>query len=111
MRIFIRDDGALVIRLKDESAPYYDDYFHHNNEISRGIHRAWIYPYYSEKGELAEIVIYISPLYTPSFRESTDFHPEIEVPEKLPWRNYVFTFYSDFGIERHVQITSTNYTI
>jgi len=25
--------------------------------------------------------------------EKADFYPEVEVPEKLPWRTYAFTFY------------------
>lgn len=31
--------------------------------------------------------------------EDVDFYPELEVPEKLPWRTYIFTFYNDLGTE------------
>ena len=104
MRIQIRKDGTIVIRLKEEDAPYYDEYFCHgliekggetkdNNEIAYGKHKAIILPYYSERGELAEIKIYLSALGG----EESDFYPEVEVPEKLPWRTYVFTFYHVFG--------------
>jgi len=73
MRIYINEGGVLVIKLREERAPYYDEYFSYggwescrrNNEIAYGKLKATIYPYYSEKGELAEIKILIS-----SFGES-----------------------------------------
>jgi len=89
MRIQIKEGGKLIIRLKEENAPYYDEHFchgwrgkgggHDNNEVAYGKHKAVIYPYYSEKGELAEIEI-----STYSGGEDADFYPEVEVPEKLP---------------------------
>ena len=94
MRIQIKKDGTIVIRLKEEDAPYYDEYFNQErSQIAYGKHKAIILPYYSERGELAEIEIYRSTLRG----EDSDFYPEVEVPEKLPWRTYVFTFYHVFG--------------
>ena len=100
MRIYLKD-GQLVIRLKEEIAPYYDEYFINgckiisggyieNNEITDGKNTAVIFPYYTEKGELAEIHI-----HTSFSGKETEFYPEVEIPEKLPLRTYVFTFCYD----------------
>lgn len=96
MRIQIKEK-ELIIRLREEAAPYYDEYFCHggNNQIAYGKRRALIFPYYSEKGELSEIHI-----YTSSSGEK-DFYPEVEIPEKLPWRTYVFTF--DYGLKSDIR--------
>ena len=78
MRIgYFKEERVIKIRLKEELAFYYDE---------RLIRDLPVNAYYSEKGDLVEVEL--SPYL---FEEDSKFE-ETFVPDKLPWRKYIFTF-------------------
>mgnify|MGYP000648564440 CR=1 FL=1 len=65
------------MRLKEEQAYYYDEKLNIDLPVQA---------YYSKDGELVEI-----EFSTYLFNQDSEFE-EIWIPDKLPWRKYVFTF-------------------
>lgn len=78
MRIkYYKGENRIKIRLKEEQAFYYDEKLGMDLPVNA---------YYSEKGDLVEV-----ELSTYLFKKDSKFE-EIFIPDKLPWRKYVFTF-------------------
>ena len=118
MRIIIDPvkEGGVVIKLREEPAIYYDE------KLNRDLD--YLGAYYSKNGDLVEVRIIASPINLSEsefpksksidvkihiskkfFEEIAMYHghhlkAEVYIPDKMPFRKYVFTFGNETDIPK-----------
>jgi len=100
MRVYLDKNGQMIIKFREKEPFYFDEQWSDMEiELYEPIiddkfrkTAVLINPYYSKDGDLVEIRIDYLQLNVSSKDVTSRFETETIIPDKLPWRKYIFTF-------------------